>query len=698
MSIDSSMSTPDVIDEVGVSLITTDGNVFYSNTVVLKAGGVLPPMDLGVAPSDGPIRAVAVGFRKGSPKVFREAVASSPDTALQLLQVGLDWENWGSASLESLPGSTTTSEGVHLLAGEQQQGRTRLSFGGRWVRSMCGAGMTALGGTCQSATEKNLPEYSENLEKGGPGRRCFGVDACMAGGYEVVMPAAVGKVCKVQLSGDVAKWVGDGAKLNVAADVELDAGVTFLAPTNKSPAVERLDGWKLSAGVLELPLTFCTPDPAWQMPEVGKETDPTKTYDWKWTPPKRVLLSTRCAAKTRQTPVCQKDSKLKPVDVSPDQGAMPVVVKANMLLTRAVSADPVHDTILGVDMASTSEGVGVAISKLHDTVNDGIDASGESFLLSPNGTALEALDSVLGLGRMTNNNDVYPMPTRIAGAGKYLLHYAPGMTDPAVERIDASLATKVAQPYVISPSTVPDIRYLRHAALESDGTAVLMVRAFLPSGAAPYHFIAPYVIDGQGVGRSDGARQTSFADTTPQLAVPVGASAADMGYATYTALFPGDGKPVRTPPPGGRIVSASASADKTWVDVLTVNNEKLASRSFQLFSYQLGSTVDTAIAAPLLGLSLGRVPAEIDIDLNPAPSLFGSIGNTLYFFEAATPRRLVAAARDGSMTKFYELRDLKSDPPVAMTAMQVGAERRVYFAALDAPKKNLSLSYLTVPQ
>ncbi len=335
MSIDSSMATPDVVDEVGITLMNSDGNVFFSNTVALKAGARLPPLDLGVAPSDGPIRGVVVGFRRGAPQVFREAVATSPEAALQLLQVGLDWENWGSATLEALPGASVTARDAPKLLADSNQGRTRVYHSGRWVRNSCLAGETPLGGICASALETGLPDYNADLELGGPERRCFDTDACMSGGYEVLPPQAIGKTCTTQLSSAVQTWIGNGDRLNVSVEAELDPGTTRLMASSKSREGSRLDGWRLEAnGKLVLPLTFCMPDPAWVMPVLGKAPTAT-TYDWVWSGPKKVLLSTRCASKKRDRPVCQKGGALKSVDVAATQGNIP----QQPILPRGVSQE-----------------------------------------------------------------------------------------------------------------------------------------------------------------------------------------------------------------------------------------------------------------------------------------------------------------------------------------------------------------------
>ena len=706
MSVDSTMATPDVVDEVGITLMTRDGNVFYSNTVDLRVAGRLPPLDLGVAPSAGPIRAIAVGFRAGAPKVFREAIGTAPDTALQLLQVGLDWENWGSATLEAIPGVGTSADVVHLAA-ESTQGRTRVYFKGRSVRSACAAEMTPLGGICASAIESNLAEYSEDLERGGPDRRCFDTDACMAGGYTLVQPLAVGKVCTVQLSPDLKKWVTDsGENFNVAVEGEAAAGVTRLMASTQSRDKTRLDGWWFDkeSGRLSLPLTFCAPDPAWAMPAVGSASTAT-TYDWVWTGPKRVVLSTRCKAKKRSLPICQKGTSLKPADVKPDQGAMPVVLNVETDFVKKTSYSATANSIeslLDIDIDASLTAVGIVTSsQLAVQLGAPRNEFGAQFFLhqQDSGMSLE-VGGVLKLPFRDGDAKSAPFPARIAAAGDFLVASASaaGAGQNLVRLVNAGVGL----------SSMQDCRssYLRLATVLPNG-AVYLLRDVRNPGAElqpPTWSLTRASFTTDQVCDSSSAENIAIPPMpdTPKVILVKPSVPPVLGFASKTLVRTNAGAD-HILPAGQSVVHAAYSPDGAWVDVVSVENEAdPAARRFAYWPMRAdapASMVDKPVSLAVQGPPMAALYKERDSNLHSAPNMIAALGDKVYFVEAnpAGPR-LIKLSRDLSAVETFELRGFALAPwSLAALADPSGAVR-VYFAGIAADKKSFELSHVVLPK
>lgn len=691
------MVTPDAIDEVGISLMTTGGSVFYSNAHYLKPGVRLPPLDLGVAPSEGAIRAIAVGFRQGAPKVFREAIATSPEKALQLLQVGLDWENWGSAALESFPSVSASVGDVSLLA-DVVQGHTRVYHGARWVRNACPAGQTPLGGICASAEESNLPEYNEDLERGGPGRKCFGIQACMEGGFTLVQPTAVGKTCVAQLGPDVMAWVGDGSALNVAAEVEIVAGTTRVLPTNRNKDPKRLDGWQLdvASAKLSLPLPFCKPDPAWVMPVSGV-ADTATTYDWAWKPANRVLLSTRCENKTRALPSCQVGGDLTPVDVRPTQGQMPVALTAVKDATQPLP-EPANDTLIGLDVASSAEALGVVLSYTHAFGTGESEGRWLPYRHLMDQGALAPMRDFGNLMELRNNTQMATVPARIVGADQSFVVYAPGDAQRgSVALLDARVASS---PLV--QCTMPGLRHVVHTA--AGASYFLRGVEWLGGGAAQVAWgMQKYAFtNGECVPDSTSMQTFPKPASGDLVAGLLRAEApADFGYAGGHVVTPVS-LPERSLPANVRVVAASYSSDKKWLDVVSVENESdAATRRFSYWALALDGAQSQAapMVSALQGPPAGTSYEGGDSGLRPAPHLFSALGEDVFAVEAkADAPYLVRLRRDATVVQRFELRGMSERPwtLVARRTTAVGAAR-VYMVSPTSDGKGFDLFHVDLP-
>ncbi len=315
LAIDTNVSVPDNIDEVAIVLSDDSGSVFYSNTRSARgANPISLPAQLGVAPADNVVHLVVVGFQNGAPKIFREAIGRSPSDVLAALQMGLDWEDWGSAELvgSSAPtasdaGATSASlqQGMSLLADTVSNVRTEVSINGKRIRNTCERGKTSIGGRCVDANfdPGKLPVYSEALVYGGPDRKCFPRVACFSNpDTTAVRP----NVAKMNAAGDCLVDLQDSAVQLPAgfdpAGSQFNVGVPdrsehpILAIDKATPGLA--GGWSIEPGkpnVLRVPDVFC------------------KGIKFGTREPQRpaLLKFTRaCDTKTRANPLCENTTSV----------------------------------------------------------------------------------------------------------------------------------------------------------------------------------------------------------------------------------------------------------------------------------------------------------------------------------------------------------------------------------------------------
>lgn len=348
LAVDSNVSVPDNIDEVGIVLTDANGLPFYSQTWRAKGSNPISlPAQMGVAPADTTIHMAVVGFFNGAPKIFREAIGRSPSDALAALQMGLDWEDWGSAELVNPPpvadagavkeaGSDGSSmalsfdPGVVLLDGKGAAGHTVVRINGRDIMNTCERGKTSVGGRCIDANfdAGKLPTYSEDLVYGGANRECFPRVACFENSDMVVERANVAKfdggACVVDLAdfSEAKKFRRPLPSEFSPASGMFNVGVPvavgrIIAIDRATPGLA--GGWDVdpkNAGRLVVPDAFCN--------GVKFGTKEAKA------PP--VLKFTRaCATKTRKNPLCENTQSVKnfvrggkadPTSVLPDAGVI----------------------------------------------------------------------------------------------------------------------------------------------------------------------------------------------------------------------------------------------------------------------------------------------------------------------------------------------------------------------------------------
>ena len=296
VAIDSNVSVPDNIDEVGVVLADQDGNVFFSNTYTATGTArITLPAQFGVAPADSIVHVSIVGFQRSAPKVFREAIGRSPDDALAALQMGLDWEDWGSAELvpDSVAASATS---VAYMKGPQ--GRTMVRINGKWISNVCEAGTTSVGGRCVDAhfDASKLPKYKESDVFGGEKRECFPRVACFSDQKKWIKVDTLPEVsadgrCKITVPN-----LPEKGSFNVGVRVdrigEREANKKFIVIDEATPGTS--GGWTRAGNVIDAPAALCE-----GVKLAGRLTRPLE-----------VLISTQCATKTRKNPLCENTSSV----------------------------------------------------------------------------------------------------------------------------------------------------------------------------------------------------------------------------------------------------------------------------------------------------------------------------------------------------------------------------------------------------
>lgn len=294
VAIDSNVSVPDNIDEVGVVLADESGNVFFSNTYTARGNAKITlPAQLGVAPADSIVHVSIVGFHRSAPKVFREAIGRSPDDALAALQMGLDWEDWGSAELVSQsPTAVASSTAIGYLDTNGNRGRTTVRINGKEVRNVCDAGLTSVGGRCVDAhfNAAKLPKYNESEIFGGEGKKCFPRVACFADAAKRTQlkqtPVLKDGRCMITVDDLPAKGSFNiGVLVKPVGDFEANRKFIVIDEATEGT----LGGWTREGNTINAPAALC---------EGAKVAG-------KLVAPEAIFVSTQCETKKRKNPLCE---------------------------------------------------------------------------------------------------------------------------------------------------------------------------------------------------------------------------------------------------------------------------------------------------------------------------------------------------------------------------------------------------------
>ena len=258
------LSVPKDIRSLVVSIYSEGQRIYFQEFPLAPDGRFYLPATLAVVEGKRPnvpvtLRVTGLDSARKA-RVIRQAISTVPKARLSLLHMPLQWLCLDKDIVESTDVDAT-----------------------RIFNDECTAdGKTCLSGECKPAEVDplTLPEYAGELVFGGvpfpglSGGVCLDVLGCFAQGAEVVPDAS----CRVQLPSAAEDNVNIGLVLPPGGP-GICGGQACIVALDRDDLV----GWRLQDGRAQLPPAICE--------RLGKDIQ-------------AVALTTHCAAKTTQTPIC----------------------------------------------------------------------------------------------------------------------------------------------------------------------------------------------------------------------------------------------------------------------------------------------------------------------------------------------------------------------------------------------------------